>query len=198
MPAQTLNYRLGDGAPAGAWIDPETGIFKWRPAGFQGGARYEIAVIVTDSAIPALGATQVFSVVVLDTRPDFGLDIGTVSVVSGGIGTVPLVLHSGAELLEFDLDLKIDGNRLVVLGLTNLAAEVGGATLQNVGSDEFRLQFTSALNSTPQGRLTVGRVLFTAATNQSSGAVLLEGKCLEGVRLDGAGIEGKAGHDECM
>ncbi len=46
QPAALLRYRLGDGAPAGATIDPDTGRFAWTPSELQGGRIHEIVVEV--------------------------------------------------------------------------------------------------------------------------------------------------------
>ena len=61
-PANTLRYSLGDGAPAGATIDPVTGVFSWTPPATATSGDYEITVQVTDNGSPALTATQSFHV----------------------------------------------------------------------------------------------------------------------------------------
>ena len=63
VPAQTLTYRLGPGAPDGA-ILTEGGFFFWAPSEAQGPGTNEIAIIVTDSGTPSLSSTQRFTVVV--------------------------------------------------------------------------------------------------------------------------------------
>ena len=54
LPAQTLTYSLGSGAPAGAAIQPATGVFSWTPTEAQGPGDYPIAVRVTDGGAPPL------------------------------------------------------------------------------------------------------------------------------------------------
>ncbi|MEO6034411.1 MAG: putative Ig domain-containing protein, partial [Verrucomicrobiota bacterium] len=61
-PAQSLTYSLGAGAPFGATIHPSTGVFAWTPNAAP--ATNSISVVVTDSGIPSLNATQTFSVIV--------------------------------------------------------------------------------------------------------------------------------------
>jgi len=62
VPAQTLLFSLGAGAPVGATITPLTGQFSWKPTSAP--ANVSISVIVTDSGTPNLTATQTFSVTV--------------------------------------------------------------------------------------------------------------------------------------
>lgn len=55
FPAQNLTFSLGAGAPSGATIDPQTGVFTWTPSS-PGSPRFSL--IVTDSGSPSLSATQ--------------------------------------------------------------------------------------------------------------------------------------------
>ena len=48
VPGQVLTFSLGPGAPAGASIDPITGVFFWTPTEAQGPGTYPLKVIVTD------------------------------------------------------------------------------------------------------------------------------------------------------
>ena len=61
VPAQTLTYSLGAGAPAGATINANTGTFAWTPPGTTTNL---ITVRVTDNGIPPLTASRTFQVVV--------------------------------------------------------------------------------------------------------------------------------------
>ena len=63
-PAQTLTYALAT-APAGAMIDPSTGVVQWSPAAAQAGATHPFVVTATDNGSPHLAATVEFSVTVL-------------------------------------------------------------------------------------------------------------------------------------
>jgi len=61
-PAQTLTYRLAPDAPAGASIDPATGLLLWNPGEDQGPGDHRITVRVTDNADPPLSSEQTFTV----------------------------------------------------------------------------------------------------------------------------------------
>lgn len=60
---QTLTYSLV-GAPAGASIDPASGVFTWTPTEAQGPGQYTFDVRVTDNGVPALSASETITVTV--------------------------------------------------------------------------------------------------------------------------------------
>jgi hypothetical protein len=66
IPPQVLTYSLS-APPPGASIDPNTGLFSWRPAIAQSPSTQTIAVVVSDNGTPSMSATQSFNVTV--TRP---------------------------------------------------------------------------------------------------------------------------------
>lgn len=57
-----LTYSLVN-APAGATIDPNTGVISWRPAEAQSGASHTFIVQVSDAGSPPLSSTSTFNVV---------------------------------------------------------------------------------------------------------------------------------------
>jgi hypothetical protein len=63
VPAQSLTFSLGAGAPAGATITPFTGSFSWKPN--STGTNVPVSVVVTDNGTPNLSATQTFFVTIL-------------------------------------------------------------------------------------------------------------------------------------
>ncbi|MDZ4784123.1 MAG: putative Ig domain-containing protein [Planctomycetia bacterium] len=60
LPANALTYSLGSGAPAGATINPTTGLFEWAPSEAQGPGAFTITIVVTDSG--GLSDTETFTV----------------------------------------------------------------------------------------------------------------------------------------
>ncbi len=60
VPAQTLTFSLGSGAPPGAVIQALSGQFSWTPS--TAPATNSISIIVTDNGTPSLSATQTFLV----------------------------------------------------------------------------------------------------------------------------------------
>ena len=69
QPAQTISFSL-PGAPAGATLNSSNGVFNWRPLIAQANSNYVVKVVVADSGLPSLSATQQFNVNVLPvTQP---------------------------------------------------------------------------------------------------------------------------------
>ncbi|MDZ4821471.1 MAG: putative Ig domain-containing protein [Planctomycetota bacterium] len=66
LPANTLTYSLGAGAPDGATINPSTGAFSWTPSAQQSGGQYSITVLVSDGTNES---SQTFDVLV-NTPPE--------------------------------------------------------------------------------------------------------------------------------
>jgi hypothetical protein len=67
IPAQTLTYSLGAGAASAATINSSSGVFSWKPT--TAPATNSFSIIVADSGVPSLTATQAFSVVVYLPAP---------------------------------------------------------------------------------------------------------------------------------
>jgi hypothetical protein len=63
-PPQTLTFTLAPGAPAGASLNAQTGVFSWTPTELQGGAVHNFTVQVSDNGVPTHGDSRSFSVTV--------------------------------------------------------------------------------------------------------------------------------------
>jgi hypothetical protein len=63
-PPQFLDYALQPGAPAGATIDPYSGVFSWAILPSAIGSTNTMTIQVTDDGTPPLSASQTFTVVV--------------------------------------------------------------------------------------------------------------------------------------
>jgi N-acetyl-anhydromuramyl-L-alanine amidase AmpD len=68
LPANTLTYGLDDGAPAGASLDPVTGVFTWTPTEAQGPSTNVVTVRVADDAATPLGESKTFTIVVSEVN----------------------------------------------------------------------------------------------------------------------------------
>jgi VCBS repeat-containing protein len=62
LPANTLSYSLGDGAPAGLTIDSKTGALSWTPSEAQGAGDFPVTVRVADNGSPSQADTRAFTV----------------------------------------------------------------------------------------------------------------------------------------
>nr|MDJ0925474.1 Ig-like domain-containing protein [Acidimicrobiia bacterium] len=78
VPANGLTFIL-NGAPAGATINPSTGVFTWIPSEAQGPGVYTFDVVVSDDGTPTLSATQ------------------PVTVTVNEVNTAPTVIDPGAQ-----------------------------------------------------------------------------------------------------
>lgn len=61
-PPNQLSFSLDPGAPEGAVIDPETGVFTWTPTTPDILTRFEVTVRVTDNGNPSLADTETFAI----------------------------------------------------------------------------------------------------------------------------------------
>jgi len=92
QPLQTLAFTLGAGAPEGASIDSETGVFTWTPSELQGPATNIINVVVTDNGTPALSAARSVTIIVnevnrppeVDPVPDQVANVGGLLIFGVG------------------------------------------------------------------------------------------------------------------
>lgn len=83
---QKLSFSLAPGAPSGANLDSDTGLFSWTPTEDQGPGNYSITVNVTDNGMPSLSGTQTFAVLVSEANtapalapiPDRTVDEGNI------------------------------------------------------------------------------------------------------------------------
>ncbi len=64
LPANTLTYSLANNVPAGASIDPVTGLFSWTAPTEALNDDYQFALRVTDNGSPALSDTETFRITV--------------------------------------------------------------------------------------------------------------------------------------
>jgi len=108
VPADTLTYRLEGDPPAGAAIDPYSGLFSWQPTEAQGPATYVITIRVTDDGSPPMSDVTSLTIRVDDeNRPPVIEPIADQTVAEGD--TLSLSAVAGdvdvpAETITFTLD----------------------------------------------------------------------------------------------
>src|SRR6185503_241352 len=61
VPANTLTFSLGAGAPAGATIGAASGVFSWTPSAT---GNFPVTIIVTDNGTPPLNDTEAITITV--------------------------------------------------------------------------------------------------------------------------------------
>lgn len=119
VPTQTLTFSLPT-APAGAGIDPGTGVFTWRPLVSQAGSVNPVTVQVSDNGSPVLSASQGFTVTV---NPIVVPTLGTTSYANGQFTLQVAAGTSGPDyFVQFSPDLTnwttIDTNLSAVTPFT--------------------------------------------------------------------------------
>jgi pectin methylesterase-like acyl-CoA thioesterase len=92
VPAPTLTYSLLTG-PAGAAVDPNSGLLTWRPTVSQSGSSNPVQVAVTDNGSPALNATNSFTVTVNPlTAP-----VASAPAYAGGLFSITVSGQAGPD-----------------------------------------------------------------------------------------------------
>jgi hypothetical protein len=97
MPTNKFTYSLEPGAPAGADIDPETGLFNWTPGTNQVPGTNLITVRVTDNGVPCLSSTQSFSIAVVSAPV-----IESIAASNGGV----TIRWSAVEGMRYRVQFK--------------------------------------------------------------------------------------------
>ena len=64
QPTNTLTFSLSGNVPAGAAINPSSGIFTWTPSTNQAPSTNAITVQVADNGLPVMGTSRTFTVIV--------------------------------------------------------------------------------------------------------------------------------------
>jgi hypothetical protein len=194
LPSQRLTFALGPGSPTGATIDPNTGVFSWTPASFQGGTSNRVSIVVSDNGSPSLSDTISFNIFVRDTRSDFLVGFGATHVLVPQSGTLPLVLDADADLARLDFDFAAEDPHLGSLELTAPSAEVLSASLDPLGGGRYRIQVELDSSRAPAGERTLASLNFdTAALGQSAVAGLVPLRVL-GVRSGGESLTNASVH----
>ena len=110
LPANALTFSLVD-PPAGASIDPATGVFSWTPNDSPGS--YTITVRVTDNGTPALSDTRTFAVTVSNVAPSAAIN-GPATATVGQAVAFTLTASDASSVdqnagFTFDIDWDADG-----------------------------------------------------------------------------------------
>ncbi len=129
LPGDTLTFSLDSGAPAGASIDPATGVFRWTPTENDGPASYPVTVRVTDDGLPNLSDFKTITITVLEP----GSEVVVVESRVGGSSDDGEEAASGSmKLTSSDLELVFDSGSNQTVGMRfNNVNVPQGATIIN-------------------------------------------------------------------
>jgi Ca2+-binding RTX toxin-like protein len=87
-PGDTLTFSLQGPVPAGATIDPATGLFTWTPTEAQGPGMFPVTIRVTDTGSPTLFDEETFTITVNEVNQAPVLNaIGNQTVIEGDLLT---------------------------------------------------------------------------------------------------------------
>ncbi len=106
LPWQALTYSLIQG-PVGSELNPQTGVFTWRPTMAQAGTTNAVSIRVADNGAPSLSATQSFSVIVNPNlppqlTPTFA-DDGQFSIHVDGIEGPDYTVETSTNLVDWTI-----------------------------------------------------------------------------------------------
>ena len=190
LPANTLTFTLGPGAPLGATLSPLGGVFAWHPTTAQSPSTNPIAVIVTDNGVPALSATQTFTVIVTNANHP----PTATNYVAGTLRNTATTLAL-AKLLKFAGDPDHDTLTVSAAGPTSAhdgRITLGGTTLTYLpptnysGADSFPYTVSDGHGGTATAQILVTVREFDSSANKL-GLTAIPG----GWRLTFAGVSGR-------
>jgi hypothetical protein len=130
LPSQTLTWLLGAEAPAGVVIEPATGRLTWETGEGNGPSVVEFRVMVRDSGVPALSATNTVRITVREVnRAPILLDVADVQVNEGQVLSFALSAVDAdrpTQSLAFQLEGTVPAG-MTVNPLTGVVRWVPGA-----------------------------------------------------------------------
>ncbi|HOX59827.1 MAG TPA: immunoglobulin domain-containing protein [Candidatus Paceibacterota bacterium] len=134
-----VTYALEAGAPTGATIDANTGVFSWTPTAGQGPGSYTITVRVTNAGSPSLSDTESF-VVTVEAAPVITVQPQDQNVFPGGSATFAVTATGTAPLTY---QWHKDGG--VISGATGSGYTLANAQASDSGS--YQVVVANALGS---------------------------------------------------
>ena len=135
VPVQTFAFSLIN-PPSGATLNTNTGGFNWRPAIAQSPSTQNVSVVVSDSGVPTMSATQSFSIVVSRPAPPV---LGSVSNTNGQFG---FWVNGDAGP---DYSIQVSTNLANWSALATLSAPVPPFFLMDTNSTNYSARFYRAL-----------------------------------------------------
>jgi hypothetical protein len=185
----TLTFSLGAGAPAGASIQPVSGVFVWTPQDGDSNTTRYITVRVADDGVPPLSASATFGVTVLPRLPNHPPVLLPIADRTVHAGSVIVLTNSAsdpdaADTLSFSLDEDAPTGAEIdtVTGVfTWIPSDAEGNTTNSItiwvtDDGEPPLSATAAFSVTVRPRPALQEVLISA------GRATLSWSAIPGVR----------------
>lgn len=103
IPTNVLTFSLEAGAPSGAAIDANTGVFTWTPTELQGPGFASVTVRVSDNGVPGMSTTRSFFITVSEVNEPPAL---------AGITNQATYVGTPLNVLNFASDPDLPTNQL--------------------------------------------------------------------------------------
>lgn len=195
LPANLTNdqitFSLAPGAPAGASINPTSGILSWNPDCNYANTVNNISVIITDLTNPNANMQIAVSVTVSDYLK---LALSSVPVQTGQSASLPVTLVSSDDTTNIAFTVNWSGDQLLNPTLT-FNAPVAGGTLINQGTN-LLVQVWTANGEALTGSNQIAQINFQAAASQPSAFISVPVSAMVATKADGstfANINSEAG-----
>jgi hypothetical protein len=176
-----LHFSLLNGPP-GLEINPTNGSISFFPSPNQGGTTNLVTILVTDSGVPPLSATESFLIVVLDYGQ---LNLANGAVAAGQVVCLPLTLLSTVGLTNVSFSVTVPPDRLTGLAFTAGSPAIGNSHLTMLNASNAVVSMGTAPGMTLAGTLALGNICVTALTNQTTGLAPLLLSAPAATRADG-------------
>ena len=139
LPTNNLTFSLEPGAPAGASIDPTSGVFTWTPGPTSASSTNTIAVRVTDGGLSPLSDVKTFVVVVM---PPCELKLSALILASGQLQLTLCTEPGRTYFIESSASLKAGDWQL----MTNIVSTSTSAQIIDPRSTGLQQRFYRAIS----------------------------------------------------
>ena len=163
-PVQNLSYSLTGDVPAGATIDPTTGVFSFTPSETQGGNNFTFSVVVSDGVATGTEALAV-TVNEVNDAPVLAA-IADASVVEGDTLSL-FALGSDSDLPAQTLAYSLTGTNAGLASIDPSTGEFTFTALESQGGESFA--FTVEVND---GALTASTSFAVTVIEEGTAPVL--------------------------
>jgi hypothetical protein len=169
-PTQEFFFSLGAGAPRGARIDRNTGVFTWTPSAEYARSTNQVTIQVTDNGAPSLTASQPLRIIVgdyLEARLGHGI------ALAGQSASVPIVIFTTIPATNVSFTVQVPEGRLTGFTLPTAASPLASARIQALGGNRYQVQLGTLPGVSLSGERIVSQLTFQSVANQSSAFVPL-------------------------
>ncbi len=181
-PTNGLRFALGGPVPTGARIDTNTGRFCWTPTYAQAPSTNLVTVIVTDTGIPSLSATNQF---VVKVGNFLALSAGKAIVAAGQTTNVPLEIVTSTRVTNVSFVVQVPPSRLTNVEVILRPTLNWTIARQEVSPGTTRFTLGQATGEFLTGTQQVGWLSFSTVGTQSSAFVPLDISELTAMQSDG-------------